>query len=516
MTVQMRMTPLVRRLGIVVAALIAAGLCSAPQASFAKKKRRVISPFRAGTAELHAFTGYAFIDESANLGADDAPPHYKDNVPDSAPLVGLRLGYNLSELLGAEIELKHSRTAFRRDNHGVTLVGLRANALAQLGLLRNTLRPFALLGVGAEKLLQSKEVPGDALDAADADLDLALYGGVGAKYYVTDRLSFRLDGRVVLSENQEGSAFAPVAYEVLFGGAINLLVIDQDADRDGIATSRDRCPLQPEDPDGFEDDDGCPDSDNDGDGIADELDKCPLDKENPNGVDDADGCPDQDADGDLIEDRVDKCPNKAEDKDGFEDTDGCPDPDNDGDGLLDKDDKCPNGAEDKDNYLDDDGCPDPDNDGDGVFDKADKCPDKLETHNGFDDEDGCPDTVPKKVAKEFKGTIPGIYFALDSAKIDDKSNKVLDKALAVLKEYPGVKLEIAGHTDNSGYLEYNLDLSRRRAMAVKSWFVSRGIDATRLVAVGYGRSRPIAPNTNEAGRAKNRRIEFVLLARKAR
>jgi outer membrane protein OmpA-like peptidoglycan-associated protein len=84
--------------------------------------------------------------------------------------------------------------------------------------------------------------------------------------------------------------------------------------------------------------------DQDGDGIPDNLDKCPLEPEDKDGFQDEDGCPDPDNDKDGIPDKLDKCPNEPEDKDGFEDEDGCPDPDNDKDGIPDKLDKCPNDA----------------------------------------------------------------------------------------------------------------------------------------------------------------------------
>jgi OOP family OmpA-OmpF porin len=92
--------------------------------------------------------------------------------------------------------------------------------------------------------------------------------------------------------------------------------------------------------------------DRDGDGIKDNVDKCPDSPEDFDGFQDADGCPDPDNDNDGIPDKTDQCPNDPEDKDGFEDADGCPDPDNDKDGFLDKDDKCPN-----DPGVAPDGCP---------------------------------------------------------------------------------------------------------------------------------------------------------------
>ncbi len=201
----------------------------------------------------------------------------------------------------------------------------------------------------------------------------------------------------------------------------------RDSDGDGIPNSRDNCPLVPEDKDGFQDEDGCPDDDNDGDGIPDKDDKCPNQAEDHDGFQDDDGCPDpdndkdgildlddkcpndpedgkppypkdgcpadkRDSDGDGIPDLYDQCPLEAEDYDGFEDGDGCPDLDNDGDGIPDDKDKCPLCPEDKDGFQDEDGCPDYDNDHDGIPDTQDQCPNEPETINGYKDDDGCPDT----------------------------------------------------------------------------------------------------------------------------
>jgi large repetitive protein len=83
--------------------------------------------------------------------------------------------------------------------------------------------------------------------------------------------------------------------------------------------------MEPEDFDGFEDEDGCPEKDNDADGIPDTMDKCPNEPEDRDGFQDADGCPDPDNDGDGFPDAQDKCPNEAEVINGVEDDDGCPD-----------------------------------------------------------------------------------------------------------------------------------------------------------------------------------------------
>ncbi len=136
----------------------------------------------------------------------------------------------------------------------------------------------------------------------------------------------------------------------------------------------------------------------DGDGVVDELDLCPDEPEDIDGYEDEDGCPDPDNDQDGIPDVFDKCPNEPEDRDGFEDEDGCPDPDNDQDGILDIYDRCPNQPEVINGYQDEDGCPDslPDHDNDGIPDQDDKCPDEPETYNHYLDDDGCPDTAPRR------------------------------------------------------------------------------------------------------------------------
>jgi OOP family OmpA-OmpF porin len=100
---------------------------------------------------------------------------------------------------------------------------------------------------------------------------------------------------------------------------------DGDRDQDGIPDKRDRCPDQPEDRDGFQDEDGCPDPDNDGDRIPDSSDDCPSEPEDFDGFEDEDGCPDLDNDKDKILDVDDQCPNQPEDYDGDKDDDGCPD-----------------------------------------------------------------------------------------------------------------------------------------------------------------------------------------------
>ncbi len=288
----------------------------------------------------------------------------------------------------------------------------------------------------------------------------------------------------------------------------------RDADGDGLVDRDDSCPMEPEDVDSFQDDDGCPDLDNDKDGLPDVSDKCPMEAEDKDGFQDDDGCPDVDNDGDGILDDVDKCPDEAEDKDGIDDEDGCPETDGDGDGVLDEVDKCPNEAEDMDEVFDEDGCPETDGDSDGILDPEDACPTEPENKNGVADDDGCPDVNEQKCVID----LPKIHFKYDKAKIQKRSYSVLDDAVAVLKSYPDVKLvEIGGHTDSDGTARYNQKLSAKRAKAVVKYLKKHGIKGSRLRAVGFGEYLPkVTPERTKKDKEKNRRVEFRVLKWKGR
>lgn len=253
----------------------------------------------------------------------------------------------------------------------------------------------------------------------------------------------------------------------------------KDSDGDGIFNSDDSCPDEPEDMDGFQDYDGCPDPDNDFDGIL---------------------------------DINDKCPNDAEDFDGFQDEDGCPDPDNDGDGITDRYDKCPNDAEDFDGFRDDDGCPDLDNDGDGIPDLEDKCPNEAETFNGFQDEDGCPDAAPlnedsfapKEILIDGEST-----FIVNSSDIKSGAFAELDRIVNLMRTYPTAKWRIEGHMDNQNSADFSRVISLKRAESILNYFVAKGLPSYQFEVIGMGDKFPIANNSTEFGRMKNRRIEIV-------
>jgi outer membrane protein OmpA-like peptidoglycan-associated protein len=297
-----------------------------------------------------------------------------------------------------------------------------------------------------------------------------------------------------------------------------------------------KCPFAP--PTGFTgklDKDGCPEADQDRDSLCDPwvadlhkdslyakvchgVDKCPTQPEDYDGFEDADGCPDFDNDKDGIPDSLDKCPNAAEDYDGFADKDGCPDYDNDQDGVPDSIDKCPNEPEDIDGFEDKDGCPDYDNDKDGIPDTLDKCPNEPETYNGYKDDDGCPDTLPKPTVKEEKAlnkALRAINFKTASAELTTDSYTGLMQIATFLKQYAYLRYEIQGHTDSRGNDDYNLLLSAARAASVRFYLVGQqGVPDSNLIAIGYGKTRPIASNNTAQGRALNRRVEFKVIETK--
>jgi len=211
--------------------------------------------------------------------------------------------------------------------------------------------PFGL-GIAYAISKQKFDVVGEvfgALPLGDKNNYQPLEAIGGVKLYLARNSFLSLGAGRGLLPNKGASpdfrAFIGIVFEPNIG----------DRDGDGLKDDVDKCPDDPEDFDGFEDEDGCPDPDNDRDGIPDVDDKCPNIPEDKDGYQDEDGCPEgdkNDRDGDGILDNVDKCPDDPEDFDGFQDEDGCPDPDNDQDGILDVDDLCPNDPEDKDGFED--------------------------------------------------------------------------------------------------------------------------------------------------------------------
>lgn len=265
--------------------------------------------------------------------------------------------------------------------------------------------------------------------------------------------------------------------------------VPADSDGDGVADPNDKCPTVF----GFARYEGCPIPDTDGDGINDEEDKCPGQA----GIAKYNGCPIPDTDKDGINDEEDKCPNQA----GLAKYNGCPIPDTDGDGLNDEEDKCPTQAGPKERS----GCPVTDRDNDGISDDEDKCPDVA----GVSSNNGCPD-VPANVSKSLMSSAQAITFGATNAKLTAKGTTSLNQVVKIMKENPGLKLKIEGHTSNAGNDETNMKLSSDRAAAVKAYLVSKGISEDRISTEGFGETMPIADNNTAAGRTRNNRIEIKI------
>lgn len=175
--------------------------------------------------------------------------------------------------------------------------------------------------------------------------------------------------------------------------------------------------------------------------------------------------------------------------------------DDDNDGVYEGIDMClntPEGVE-----VDRVGCP-LDSDRDGTPDYKDLCPG---TPLGvIVDQDGCP------IGGQNILSLTGVNFAFDKAVLTPEAEMILDEAVALLQETDEVlEVRVEGHTDSVGSESYNMDLSQRRAESVIDYLVANGVNSTRLVPIGMGEGFPVANNDTDAGRAANRRVDFVVV-----
>ncbi|PIE19197.1 MAG: hypothetical protein CSA66_02815 [Proteobacteria bacterium] len=398
--------------------------------------------------------GLFFLDEEA-VPFDSASPAFPEAMADTFAYT-LTGTYNFTRVLGLELGLQLSPAEVNR----LSIFTVHLDGVIH-PLTHDWFVPFAGLGLSFSTL-----IPQDDDLGSDADV-----GGnvvLGVKLYPWESAGFRVDLRYLLrvatadgapdgrSEVTGHDLIASFGLFASFGGEGDKAPVLLDTDGDGLLDTADACPQVP-------------------------------------GVASAKGCPDRD--GDTITDRDDACPDEA----GPVEHTGCPD--RDGDTIVDKDDRCPDepGAQAQ------QGCPD--TDGDTIADKDDRCP-RIPGEQAYQ---GCPPPPPEDIVKKFTGTIEGIRFAVGSDIIRDSSFPVLDQAVKVMVEYPQLRLLVEGHTSSEGAREANMELSRRRAEAVKRYLVDKGIAADRLDTRGFGPDVPVATNGTEAGRKKNRRIEFKLL-----
>lgn len=321
-----------------------------------------------------------------------------------------------------------------------------------------------------------------------------------------------------------------------------------DRDGDHIEDVVDACPDDP----GLKEFNGCPDRD--GDKIIDKEDACPDDK----GLADFKGCPDRD--GDRIIDKEDDCP----DEPGIVMFKGCPDTDMDS--IMDKHDKCPT----KPGPLENQGCPidrlflvDQNGrelgvstkNGEGNFLFPQLPPDeiamfKLETYNeppeimevrvgtgtvvriakkGKDgyfrfeilkpdpsklnklDEKDKVVVLTKEEEEVLKKAFDNLEFETGKDIIKPESYASLNELAGLMKKKPNWKLKVSGHTDNVGQPAKNMELSKKRAIAVKKYLAAQGIQDDRFIAKWYGQTQPIASNKTPEGRQKNRRVEMLII-----
>jgi outer membrane protein OmpA-like peptidoglycan-associated protein len=177
--------------------------------------------------------------------------------------------------------------------------------------------------------------------------------------------------------------------------------------------------------------------------------------------------------------------------------------DADGDGIPDENDVCPNEPEDHDGLDDEDGCPELDKDKDGIPDQLDGCPDTAGPPNATPNKNGCP--MPCLTIVTPVRFFEVVEFSHGSAILAKEVLPVIHEIAQVLKVHPEFTLSIEGHCDDT---EPDA-LGEKRAMAVRARLAAEGIDIARLTPHGLGKANPKDTNSTAAGRAHNRRVEFV-------
>lgn len=177
--------------------------------------------------------------------------------------------------------------------------------------------------------------------------------------------------------------------------------------------------------------------------------------------------------------------------------------DSDGDSVADAYDWCPDTPQRR--RVDNRGCmtlPEPDEDNDGVGDTYDTCPYTL---NGLlADLNGCVQRTEQTII------VKGVQFDSSSSELDETAQRALDGVYQMLKNDPGLRIELSGHADSSGNEVGNWQLAKRRAELARKYLMGRGIDPQFVSAEGYGSSEPVVDNDTPEQRAVNRRIELTV------
>ena len=331
--------------------------------------------------------------------------------------------------------------------------------------------------------------------------------------------SFILDKDLVDNTKSKVKTYASNPWGISWTISYTLNRIN-DTDKDGVLDPQDKCPGTPI---AYQVDKvGCP-QDIDKDGVIDPFDQCP---ETALGYPiDVKGCV-LDTDKDLVIDPIDQCPKTVL---GHPvDVKGCV-LDTDKDGVIDPLDQCPKTA--LGHPVDVKGCV-LDTDKDGVIDPFDQCPQTALGHpidvkgcvldtdkdGVVDPIDMCPGT-PLGTAVDSKGCRFEIViiltdlkeyvnFEIGSAVLTQASYLTLDTVAQILEKVQNVNVEVEGHTDSRGDYKFNVELSDKRAKAVKTYLIERGVHFNRLTHKGYGPDQQIKSNKSARGRRANRRVEF--------
>jgi outer membrane protein OmpA-like peptidoglycan-associated protein len=282
----------------------------------------------------------------------------------------------------------------------------------------------------------------------------------------------------------------------------------RDEDRDGVSDALDQCPNTPAgEPVNAR---GCfTERDSDGDNVPDKRDRCP---DTPQGARaDSNGCTilvsERDSDGDNVPDTRDQCPDTPQGA--RADSNGCTilvnERDSDGDSVPDKRDRCPDTPQGA--AADANGCTilvnERDSDGDSVSDKRDRCPDTPKGEAA--DANGCTILFHKGARSVI---LRGVSFQTGRATLTPAGREVLRDVASQLVENPQYRVQISGHTDNTGSRAANLRLSLARARTVETFLEANGVPRSQVTAKGFGPDVPITSNKTPAGRAKNRRVEL--------
>jgi outer membrane protein OmpA-like peptidoglycan-associated protein len=458
---------------LIVTALAASLLVRVAGAAPFDEKRFYVSPF----------VGWTFFDNERRLVSGEAAA---DDL-----YLGGRAGVRLTHMLwldlaGGTTALKGCADCKETWTHG------SANLMLSPASLR-TVNPFLSVGFGGSRYKDALNVTTNAgvLEAAG-----------GLRVRLNEFLGLRLEARNALWMPKEKFSKAHVDDVIVgagltfsFGGPAEVF----DSDGDGVFDDLDQCPATPL---GCAvDARGCP-TDSDGDEVCGGLDQCP---DTPKGCTvNARGCP-VDSDGDGVCGGLDQCPDTP--RACRVDAHGCP-VDSDGDGVCDDLDNCPStraGC-----LADAHGCP-IDSDFDGVCDGFDPCPG---TPVGtLVDENGCPRARETELLNTGRIRLSNVNFDFDQSTIRPDAYAVLDTVGRVLTRWPGLKVEIGGHTDSRGSAAYNRALSQRRAASVRAYLLEKfpQFKQAQLTPKGYGEDRPLVPNTGEESMQMNRRVEFVVL-----